>query len=207
MEQTAKIIRLPQVRALVGLGKTTIYDKIKQGHFPKPLKLGRVSGWLEGDVRHGSTSRCRRSTGYTRLKGYPLVRIDTDPNASKPKQSGVAGIDTGGKQDIFGLAEQVPKSKFKADKSTGVITMDAITRIEGVPPEAWEYQLGSRSALEWVMSEYADFTPKDPTIREKFNLYRFADHKEDVIALLGKVCRVSIETVALKKEMRESGEV
>lgn len=50
MEQTAKIIRLPQVRELVGLGKTAIYDKIKDGQFPKPLKLGRVSGWLEGDV-------------------------------------------------------------------------------------------------------------------------------------------------------------
>jgi prophage regulatory protein len=46
-----RIIRLPEVRELVGLGKTAIYDKIKTGEFPKPLKLGRVSGWVESDVQ------------------------------------------------------------------------------------------------------------------------------------------------------------
>lgn len=148
-------------------------------------------------------------TGYTRLSGFPLVRIDLVPpfNANKPKQSDLSGIDTSGKQDAFEMSEQVPKSKLKADQTTGVIMIDANTRVEGIPPEAWHYQLGSRSALEWVMYEYADFTPKDPTIREKFNIYRFADHKEDVIVLLGQVCRVSIETVAIMKEMRDSGEV
>lgn len=31
--------------------KTAIYDRIKDGTFPKPLKLGRMSGWLESDVQ------------------------------------------------------------------------------------------------------------------------------------------------------------
>jgi hypothetical protein len=30
--------------------------------------------------------------------------------------------------------------------------------------------LGNRSALEWVLDQYKEKTPKDPTIREKFNL-------------------------------------
>jgi prophage regulatory protein len=51
MDAQAKIIRLPKVKELVGLGKTAIYDKIKEGAFPKPIKLGRASGWLEGDVQ------------------------------------------------------------------------------------------------------------------------------------------------------------
>jgi prophage regulatory protein len=51
MDAQAKIIRLPKVKELVGLGKTAIYDKIKEGDFPKPIKLGRASGWLEGDVQ------------------------------------------------------------------------------------------------------------------------------------------------------------
>jgi hypothetical protein len=38
--------------------------------------------------------------------------------------------------------------------------------------------------------------PKDPTIREKFDTYRFADHKEKVIDLLARVTTVSAETVA-----------
>jgi hypothetical protein len=33
--------------------------------------------------------------------------------------------------------------------------------------------------------------PSDPTIAAQFNTYRFSDYKEAVIALLGKVCRVS----------------
>lgn len=145
-------------------------------------------------------------TGYARLKGHPLQRVDDDPNGRKPNQRDITGIDTSGKQEGFGLAEQVSKSILKADKSAGIIKVDAITRIEGIPPEAWLYRLGNRSALEWVMAEYSDFTPKDPTIREKFNVYRFADHKEDVIALLGKVCRVSVETVAITEDMMKSGE-
>jgi len=140
------------------------------------------------------------------MKGYPLTRVNNDTNASKSKQTDLAGIDASGKQDIFGLAEQVAKSRLKADKVKGVIEIDAITKLEGVPSEAWAYSLGGRSALEWVMEEYRDFTPKDSTIREKFNLYRFADHKEDVIVLLGKVCRVSCETVAIMMMMQETGE-
>jgi len=41
----------------------------------------------------------------------------------------------------------------------GVIEIDAITKLEGVASEAWAYSLGGRSALEWVMEEYRDFTP------------------------------------------------
>ena len=47
--------------------------------------------------------------------------------------------------------------------------------------------------------EYKEKTPKDPTIREKFNTYRFTDYKETVIELSGKVCRVSVETMRLVK--------
>ncbi len=45
-------------------------------------------------------------------------------------------------------------------------------------------------------------TPKDPTIREKFNSYRFADYKEKVVDLLQRVTRVSVETMAIVEAMR-----
>ncbi len=67
-------------------------------------------------------------------------------------------------------------------------------------------KLGNRSALEWILDQYKEKTPKDPTIREKFNAYRFADHKERVIDLLMRVTRMSVETMeiveAMKKEKR-----
>ncbi len=95
---------------------------------------------------------------------------------------------------------------MKAHPGAGAIEIDSVTRLDGIPPEAWQYRLGNRSALEWVLEEYREKTPKDPTIREKFNLYRFADHKEAVIRLLGQVCQVSVETVAITEAMRKTGE-
>jgi len=40
------------------------------------------------------------------------------------------------------------------------------------------------------------------TRREKFNTYRFADHKEKVIDLLMRVTRVSVETMNIVDAMR-----
>ena len=40
--------------------------------------------------------------------------------------------------------------------------------------------------MEWVLDQYKESTPKDPTIREKFNTYRFADYKEKVIEITKK---------------------
>ena len=83
---------------------------------------------------------------------------------------------------------------LSADKERNVIIVDEQTSLRGVPAEAWEYRLGNRSALEWVLDQYKERKPRDPTIRERFNTYRFADHKERVIDLLGRVCAVSAFT-------------
>lgn len=47
-----------------------------------------------------------------------------------------------------------------------------------------------------------DFAPKNPKIREKFNTYRFADYKEHVIDLIGRVSRVSVETKEIVEAMK-----
>ncbi|TAE02081.1 MAG: hypothetical protein EAZ97_02785, partial [Bacteroidetes bacterium] len=60
-----------------------------------------------------------------------------------------------------------------------------------------EYKLGNRSALEWVLDQYKEKKPSDPTILEKFNTYRFADYKESVIELLQKVCYISVQTMQI----------
>jgi len=93
------------------------------------------------------------------------------------------------------------KPKLKADKDAGRIHLDAITSLEGVPAIAWEYKLGNRSALEWILDQYKEKKPRDKTIAEKFNTYRFADYKEQVIELLQRVCTVSVETMGIVGEM------
>jgi predicted helicase len=93
------------------------------------------------------------------------------------------------------------KAKLKADKDKGIIILDDVTSLHNIPKLAWEYQLGNRSALEWILDQYKESKPKDKTIAEKFNTYRFADYKEEVIDLIQRVCTVSVETMNIIGQM------
>lgn len=45
------ILRLPAVKARTGLSRSSLYQRIRNGNFPRPVKLGpRASGWLESEV-------------------------------------------------------------------------------------------------------------------------------------------------------------
>ena len=99
------------------------------------------------------------------------------------------------------------KPLLRADKDRGTIALDRQTTLTGVPDSAWQYRLGSRSALEWVLDQHKERKPRDPTIRERFNTYRFADHKERVIDLLQRVCTVSVETVRIVDQLAELSEI
>lgn len=45
------ILRLPGVKARTGLSRSTIYLRISEGRFPKPISLGdRAVGWVEADI-------------------------------------------------------------------------------------------------------------------------------------------------------------
>ena len=47
-----RLVRLPEVKAVTGLSRSTIYLRISQGVFPKPVNLGgRAVGWLEAEVQ------------------------------------------------------------------------------------------------------------------------------------------------------------
>ena len=99
--------------------------------------------------------------------------------------------------------EQAGKAALRADKERGAINLDGQTTLTGVPESAWRYRLGNRSALEWVLDQYKERKPRDPTIRERFNTYRFADHKERVVDLLQRVCAVSVGTMEIIDQMAD----
>jgi len=132
---------------------------------------------------------------YETVAPYPLTRQDATPPQPSPK-----GRET---PLSFGEGPGV-RCKLKADKLDNTIIIDDATSLHGVPPEAWEYKLGNRSALEWVLDQYKEKTPKDPTIAAKFDTYRFADYKEQVIDLLGRVCAVSVQTMAIVRQMEQA---
>jgi len=84
----------------------------------------------------------------------------------------------------------------------GKVIVDARTKLTGIPQGAWDYRLGNRSAIDWALDQHKEKTIKEPTVREKFNIYRFADYRESMITLLAKVVRVSVETNAIIDTMR-----
>jgi prophage regulatory protein len=46
------ILRLPEVKRSTGLSRSTIYLRVAEGTFPKPVSLGgRAVGWLEAEVQ------------------------------------------------------------------------------------------------------------------------------------------------------------
>jgi predicted helicase len=133
-----------------------------------------------------------------------LERIES-VGATRPaqteKSSGATTQQTRTREGMEGSPLRGPITRLIARKEQGIIEIDTATTLRGVPAEAWEYRLGTYSALEWILERYKEKKPKDPTIAEKFNTYRFADYKEQVIDLLTRVCTVSVETMKIVKEM------
>lgn len=119
---------------------------------------------------------------FEKANPYPLNRIDKDPEKVR----------------------QAITPRLIARKDKGIIEIDTLTTLTGIPSEAWEYRLGTYSALEWVLERYKEKTPRDPTIREKFNTYKFSDYKEQVIDLLKRVYTVSVETMKIIAQMNEA---
>lgn len=45
------LLRLPTVKARTGLSRSTIYLRMSEGRFPKPVSLGgRAVGWVEAEI-------------------------------------------------------------------------------------------------------------------------------------------------------------
>ena len=120
---------------------------------------------------------------YEDAEPWPLERIDEPDEKAR-------------------AVDQNPKVMLKADKDAGSIRLDSETQLTGIPPEVWDYKLGNRSALEWILDQYKEKKPRDATIREKFNTYRLADYKETVIDLIMRVTRMSVETMAITEAMK-----
>jgi prophage regulatory protein len=61
------ILRRRQVEARTGLARSTIYQYIKDGAFPKPVQLGpRAVGWLESEVTEWIERRVKFARGGSR---------------------------------------------------------------------------------------------------------------------------------------------
>jgi prophage regulatory protein len=52
LQQALTILRRKQVEARTGLSRSTIYQRVADGTFPKPVRLGaRAVGWVEAEIQ------------------------------------------------------------------------------------------------------------------------------------------------------------
>ena len=95
---------------------------------------------------------------------------------------------------------RVEKMKLSKDK-TQLVYNDFLT-LEGIPAKAFDYRLGNRSALEWVIDQYRVKTDKRSGIVNDPNR---ADDPRYIVKLIGKVIAVSLETVEIVERLPDLG--
>jgi predicted helicase len=92
------------------------------------------------------------------------------------------------------MTYHVEKMKLTKDK-TAVIINDFLT-LSGIPSAAFEYRLGNRSALEWIIDQYqVSADPRSGIVNDPNR----PDDPQYIIRLIGKIVTVSLETVHVVK--------
>ena len=62
VDMTTNVLRLPAVKARCGLSRSTIYQRVAHGTFPKPVNLGaRAVGWIEAEIDAWLAAQVQRS--------------------------------------------------------------------------------------------------------------------------------------------------
>jgi len=85
--------------------------------------------------------------------------------------------------------------------------MDEKTTLKGIPLKAFEYQLGIRSAIDWILDQYKVKKIKDDTVANMFNDYNYLDYKEEIIELIQKVTTVSLKSLDIMDEMEKESKI
>ena len=87
---------------------------------------------------------------------------------------------------------RVERMKLSKDR-TSLIYNESLT-LEGIPPAVFEYRLGKRSALEWVLDQYRVKTDDRSQITNEPN---DAESPQGIVELIGSVITVSLNTVEI----------
>jgi predicted helicase len=90
------------------------------------------------------------------------------------------------------LDYRVTKMKLSKDKTT--LVYNKFLTLSGIPKETYDYRLGNRSALEWVIDQYQISTDKRSGITNDPNR---ADDPQYILRLIGQVITVSLETASI----------
>jgi predicted helicase len=115
---------------------------------------------------------------YEQLDAYPLKLVETE------------GVP---------LSYRV-EDKMRLNKDKTELRVNPSLTLAGIPPAVFDYRLGNRSALDWVIDQYRVTEDARSGIRSDPNR---ADDPEYIVRLVGQVVRVSLETVRIVNGLPE----
>ena len=113
---------------------------------------------------------------------------------SVPKYSGLKYIET------EGAAVDWCVEKMKLSKDKTQLKYNDFLTLDGIPAEVYDYRLGTRSALEWVVDQYCVKTDKRSGIVNDPNR---AEEPRYIVDLIGRVINVSLKTVEIVENLPE----
>ena len=117
--------------------------------------------------------------GYEEQPEYPLAQVETPD---------------------MPLDWRVEKMRLSKDKTQ--LRYNSFLTLDGIPSEIFNYRLGNRSALEWIIDQYRVKTDKRSGIVNDPNR---ADDPQYILRLIDKVISVSLETVKVVEGLPELG--
>ena len=126
---------------------------------------------------------------YEQQPKYPLTFIEAEDEQLDWKVE---------KMKLVAPSPQAPLPK--GEGSIGQIVYNRFLTLAGIPPEAFEYKLGNKSALHWIVDQYRVKTDKRSGIVNDPNR---ADEPDYIVSLIQRVVTVSVETVKIVKALPE----
>lgn len=90
-------------------------------------------------------------------------------------------------------------AKKDGQKDKSVIVYNSNLTLQGIPLEAYEYEVNGKSAIEWIMDRYKVTVDKKSHIKNDPN--QWSDNPRYIIDLLKKIVIVSVETVKIVESL------
>lgn len=134
--------------------------------------------------------------------GKRLIKLQTEFENVKPNK------DLKIEKDFKYMPEDF--SMIKLNKEKGIIIFDGKNRIENILKKAFDYKIGTRSALDWIIDYYKPkkLNPQKELhhktlIENGLNSYDYKNIREYLFELIPKVIEISVETVDIFKELEK----
>jgi predicted helicase len=158
----------------------------------------------------------RLHLGYETHAPYPLEQVWTPGKPPIPRIDGKmrlvrakagkrekAAAGTPDAASVAAAPDAAPVA-VRVSAAPVAVRVSAALTLAGIPAEALGYTLGGRSALEWVLDQYAVKTDARSGIVSDANAYETETGLEPgayAVDLVGRVVAVSLETVALVEQI------